>query len=171
VLRALSRFGRAPRNVAGGGGRERNLTSAVNFPVLKRLARWDFLGYPTNLPSNYDRPNDSNLYAALLSGGIVGRSVLEVMRPVSDRPRRNTLLLVFQNTSCRSAALGSASSTICTCSLIPVGHRRQMRHRGPQLTPSRQRRPLCQSGHARSVIQDRSWSVPTCRGNHIGRCS
>jgi hypothetical protein len=31
--------------------RARNLTSAVDFYALKRLARWDFLGYPTNLPS------------------------------------------------------------------------------------------------------------------------
>jgi hypothetical protein len=31
--------------------RERNLTSATNFCALKRLARWDFLGYPQVYPA------------------------------------------------------------------------------------------------------------------------
>ncbi len=39
----------------------------------------------------------------------------------SSKPRRNTSLLVLQNTSCRSAGSGTTSSTICTCSLIPYG--------------------------------------------------
>jgi hypothetical protein len=38
---------------------------------------------------------------------------------VSGRPRWNILLLVFQSTRSRSAWLGSTSSTICTCSLMP----------------------------------------------------
>jgi hypothetical protein len=44
-----------------------------------------------------------------------------LLRSVSTRPRRNTLLLVFHSTSSRSVGLGSTSSTICTCSLIPYG--------------------------------------------------
>jgi site-specific recombinase XerC len=42
-----------------------------------------------------------------------------VMRSVSARPRRNILLLVFQNTNSRSAGLESTSSTIRTCSSMP----------------------------------------------------
>jgi hypothetical protein len=42
-----------------------------------------------------------------------------VLKSVSTRPKRNTLLLVFQNTCWRSAGLGRTLSTIRTCSSIP----------------------------------------------------
>ena len=85
-------------------------TRTFMSPVVVHFTSVFFLSAIALFPSHQAR-----FFAALIGGG----RTPGVMRSVSARPRRNILLLVFQNTSSRSAGLGSTSSAIRTCSSMP----------------------------------------------------